>query len=120
MIFVTIQMNDGLADHRTADGVNAAVRIHRVKAQRAEDIPRRHLAAIHVAALAGGRVVIHRGHDLPHVLLGFVRRAGVIVKIRHMMTLLIPLRVLADQAADVGNGRLDRRIRREQGIQLSE
>ena len=111
-------MNHRLAHDRTANGINPTDGIHRIKAERAEDIPRGHLTAIHVAAFASRRVAVKRGHDLAHALLGFVGCSSVIVEIRDVLALLVALRVLSDQTADIGNGRVDRRVRGEQFIQL--
>ena len=79
VVSLGVQRNNRLADHRTANHIDATGGIDGVKAQRAEDVPGRHLTAVNVSALASRRVVKQRRHDLPHMLLRLVRGASVIV-----------------------------------------
>ena len=75
-----------------------AARTYRIKAQRRENIPRRHLSAIIVAPKATNIIAIHAVHDGAHPLLrlpGFLRPG---IEVRHMVARFVAVYVSPDEA----------------------
>src|ERR1044072_6667525 len=64
-------------------------------------MPCRHLPAVFIPDQTVRLRFVKLVHDRPHARLRLPRLAHVIVKIGHVMTRLVPMRVLPDQARDV-------------------
>src|SRR5687768_8062038 len=94
-------MNNGLIKKGSADGILAASRCHRVKAQGTEYIPGTHLPAIFVTDQTIGCIGIKFLADLVDNLLCTPRLAGIIKEIGHVMTGFVAVCVLPDQPRNI-------------------
>lgn len=92
----------GIFHPRRPDDVGGAARRKRVKSERAENVPGRHLAAVFVARQALRRIGVLGAHDFLHALLRFPGLPAEIVQIGDVVAGFVAVRVLPDQPGDVG------------------
>ena len=91
-----LQLDAG--EHRRANLVLAANRVHGIEAHRAEDVPGRHLAAVLVSAETAGLVGVQLVHHLGGILLRLPRLLHLVVEVDDVVARLVAVGVLANHA----------------------
>ena len=91
-----------LPENRRSDKINAPTVGNGIEPHRTHHVPRRHLTGIVVAADPFGRSIVQRVDHVADPFLPFPRLSGIIVHVKGVMPRLVALRILSDQAGNIG------------------